>query len=47
MIRQTLEADNAASPNTLGPALLELQGIDLAGRGQQRLEAIKLRIQPG
>ena len=47
MIRQTLEADNAASPNNLGPALLELQGIGLAGRGQQRLEAIKLRIQPG
>eukprot|EP01036_Dinobryon_divergens_P002009 gene2009-biopygen1780 len=30
-----------------GPALLELQGITLAGRGQLRLETIKLRIQSG
>ena len=49
MIRQTLEADNARSPSDQGPgpALLELQGIGLAGRGQRRLEAIKLSIQPG
>ena len=30
-----------------GPALLELQDITLAGRGQLRLETIKLRIQSG
>jgi hypothetical protein len=40
VIRQTLDADNAGSPSDQGPALLELQGIALAGRGQQRLEAI-------
>jgi phosphonate transport system ATP-binding protein len=49
VIRQTLEADNAGSPSDgdPGPALLELQGITLAGRGQLRLDAIKLRIQSG
>ena len=54
VFRQTLMADNAGSPGDLGPsdlgtgpALLELQGITLAGRGQPRLEAINLRIQPG
>jgi len=52
--RQTLEADNLGSPSDKGPgdqgpalALLELQGITLAGQGRQRLEAIKLRIQSG
>jgi phosphonate transport system ATP-binding protein len=49
VIRQTLEADNAGSPSDgdPGPALLELEGITLAGRGQLRLDAIKLRIQSG
>ena len=49
VIRQTLEADNAGSPSDQGPGsdLLELQGITLAGRGQLRLETIKLRIQSG
>ena len=49
VIRQTLEADNAGSPSDGDPtpALLELQGITLAGRGQLRLETIKLRIQSG
>jgi phosphonate transport system ATP-binding protein len=47
VIRQTLDADNAGSPSDQGPALLELQGIALAGRGQQRLEAIYLNIKSG
>ena len=49
MIRQTLDADNVggASDQGPGPALLELQGIALAGRGQLRLEDIKLSIQSG
>ena len=42
-------ADNPGAPSDggPGPALLELQGITLAGGGQLRLEAINLRIQPG
>jgi phosphonate transport system ATP-binding protein len=49
VLRQTLKADKAGSPGDLGtgPALLELQAITLTGRGQPRLEAINLRIQPG
>ena len=49
VVSQTLEADNAGSPSNQGPgpALLQLQGIALAGRGQQRLEAIILNIHSG
>jgi phosphonate transport system ATP-binding protein len=49
VISQRLMADNPGAPSDggPGPALLELQGITLAGRGQQRLEAIKLSIEPG
>ena len=49
VISQRLMADNPGAPSDggPGPALLELQGITLAGGGQLRLEAINLRIQPG
>ena len=49
VISQRLMADNPGAPSDggPGPALLELQGITLAGRGQRRLEAIKLSIEPG
>jgi len=47
VIRQTLDADKASSPSGRGPGLLELRRVGLAGRGQQRLEAINLTIQPG
>ena len=49
VISQRLMADNPGAPSDggPGPALLELQDITLAGRGQLRLETIKLRIQSG
>ena len=49
VISQRLMADNPGAPSDGGPspALLQLQGIALAGRGQQRLEAINLNIHSG